>query len=274
MSIIAISRGTLSGGEAVAQAVATQLGCRCLSREMLLEAAKAYQVDVTALEEVMHAPSSVWERVTGVRRSLLCVVQAVLCEAAATGPLVYHGYLGHLLLPGIANIARVRVIADEAVRLRAAEEQYLGPVAARRRLRQVDQERRAWGRFLVGVEWEDPLLYDLVLNLSHMTVETAATLVTALATRPEFQSTPASRQALANLALASRVSARLTMDPRTAGVPVTVTARTGIVTLAGAIEDTADLDQIVAVAQEVPGVEAVDSVLHVLPVAAYVVPCP
>jgi hypothetical protein len=50
MSIIAISRGTFSGGETLAKRVAERLGYQCVSREMNLEAAaKEYGVSAEQL---------------------------------------------------------------------------------------------------------------------------------------------------------------------------------------------------------------------------------
>ena len=208
------------------------------------------------------------------RRTLLLVVQAALCEAALAGQLVYHGHIGHLLLSGIAHVARVRVIAEPAVRLRAVQEPGAAPGEGLRLLRKVDEERRAWVRFLFGVEWEDPLLYDLVLNLSRMTLETATHLVVALTTRPEFQPTAASRQAVADLTLASRVSAQLATDPRTAGLTVGVEAAAGVVTLTGALVRDEELELIPTLVRQVPGVTAVRPLLKLLPVAAYAFQCP
>ncbi len=274
MSIIAISRGTLSGGEALGRAVAERLAYRCLSREVLLDAAQLYGVSGEALQAVVEQPPSLWERMTGARRTLLLVAQAVLCEAAEAGGLVYHGYMGHLLLPGITHVARVRVIAEPTVRLRAVQKAVAPPGQGLLRLRQVDAERRTWIRFLFGVDWEDPLLYDLVLNLSRTTLETATHLVAALATRPEFQPTVASKQAVADLALTSRVAAHLATDRRTAGVPVGVKAAAGVVTLTGALE-APDLELVPAVVGQVRGVQAVQSLLQSrAPVVDYLVEFP
>ena len=44
MSIITISRGTASGGQALAERVAEKLGWPCLSNEVIIEAAKRYNV--------------------------------------------------------------------------------------------------------------------------------------------------------------------------------------------------------------------------------------
>jgi len=54
MPIVTISRGAKSGGAALAAALAERLGCRCLSREILTESARKYNIE----EELLHAQMS------------------------------------------------------------------------------------------------------------------------------------------------------------------------------------------------------------------------
>src|SRR5919197_611039 len=51
MSIITISRGSFSGGQALAERVAQRLGYSCLSREVLVEAAATYGVPESTLAQ-------------------------------------------------------------------------------------------------------------------------------------------------------------------------------------------------------------------------------
>jgi cytidylate kinase len=37
-------------------------------------------------------------------------------------------------------------------------------------VQKMDQQRRKWTQFLYGVDWGDPSLYDIVLNLDHYQV--------------------------------------------------------------------------------------------------------
>src|SRR5512143_749415 len=110
MSIITISRGTFSGGEALAKRVAERLRYRCLGRETNLEtAAQRYMVPAEELSAAMEKRPSFWERMLGERAAYLAFVRAALCEEARAGRLVYHGYIGQLLLAGISHVIRVRV---------------------------------------------------------------------------------------------------------------------------------------------------------------------
>ncbi len=124
MAIITISRGTFSGGSELAQRVAALLGYQCTSREVILEAAWGSGIPAEEITNAMEKRPSFWHRVMGQRTAYLTLVRAALCEHARGGQLVYHGHVGHLLLPGIVHVVRVRVIADMPFRIQAALPQH------------------------------------------------------------------------------------------------------------------------------------------------------
>jgi cytidylate kinase len=271
MAIIAISRGTFSGGEALAKGVAERLGYRCISREMILdEAAKGYGVPAEELTAAMEKPPSFWRRVAGARTAHLTFVRAALCEHAREGNLVYHGLVGHLLLRGISHVIRVRVIADMEFRIPVAmQEQNLAREDAMAHIEKVDKERRHWIRFLFEVEWDDPHLYDVVLNLSRTSLATACDMVARMTEQEEFKPTAASVKALEDLALNSRVSAVLARDARTTDADLGVTADDGIVTITGTTQLPAVVDAVPSVVGQVEGVKKVRNEVRFIP-AQYV----
>ena len=115
-----------------------------------------------------------------------------------------------------------------------------------------------------GVTWGDPLLYDLVLNTDRVSVESCAEQIAALARRPEFAETEASRAMLQNLALEARVRAALRADEATKAVDVTVASNAGRVVLSGMVLDADELPAAERVAAAVPGVASVDNQLRVM----------
>ncbi len=255
MGIIAISRGSFSGGEALARGVAEQLGYRCVSREVILEAGWAYGQPAEKLLSAMEKRPSLWERAIGRRRTYLTYVQAALCEHAQGGNLVYHGYLGHMLLPGVSHVLRVRVIADMEYRIRAAmQQQRLGREAARQYIERVDKERRQWTQFLYDVDWNDPRLYDLVVNLSRIPLPAACPLVIQVMRSEAFQPTAASVRAMQDLVLSSRVAAELARDPRTASAHLQVRTDGGVVIVTGTTQSPALRDAVPSVARHAQGV--------------------
>jgi len=259
MSIIAISRGTFSGGEALARRVAERLQYRCLAREANLEAAaQRYLVPAEELTAAMEKRPSFFERMLGERAAYLAFVRAALCEEARAGRLVYHGYLGQFLLPGISHVISVRLVSDVGFRIQAAQrQQNLNREDALAYIEKADKGRREWTRFLFEVDWEDPHLYDLVLNLSRMSLNAACETVAQLTEWDEFKPNPASLKAMEDLTLHSRVSAALAMDFRTRGVELRVTADDGIVTVTGRSRWPEVADAVPVVVRQVAGVKAV-----------------
>jgi cytidylate kinase len=270
MPIITISRGSLSGGTALAERVAQRLGYGCVSREVLVEAAAKYGVPEAKLSDFLDKVPGFWERLTVSRRLYLFFIQAIMCEFAQQGNLVYHGHAGHLLLKGIDHVLKVRLIAPLAYRVTAVmERQGVSPKAALQYIQQVDEERRRRMRDLFEVDWRDPALYDVVVNLEEMSLETDADVVVSLAQHTEYQPTVASQKALDDLTLRCRVQAAIAAYPATIGIMVEAQADGGSVRLAGVVECNELHEDIIHIAQTVPGVQEVISALEVRPIFPY-----
>jgi cytidylate kinase len=256
MAIITISRGTFSGGKAVAERLGERLAYPCISREVILDAAKEYGISEEKLTAAIKEAPPFWQQTPGKRIAYLNFVKAALLERAREGKLVYHGHAGHLLLSGISHVLRVRIIADVEFRIKAATERTdMSREQAIGAIEKVDNERIKWTRFLYGVEWQDPSLYDVVINLERMSIEGAAETVIRMTELDDFKPTATSQKAFENQRLGSRVWAALTKDSRTKAANVRVEADNGIVTITGNAHSESILEAIPAVAKRVEGVK-------------------
>src|SRR5919109_4414637 len=252
MSIITISRGTASGGQALAERVAARLGWPCLSNEVIAEAAKRYNVPEPELVKTFETAPTFWEKLTASRRVYLTFVQAAMCEYAEQGDLVYHGHAGHALLPGIRHVLKVRLVAPLDYRISAVMRRNprLDRKGAMRYINQVDEERTSRMRYLFDVDWRDPYQYDLVLSLDKLTVDTACDLVIQTVQWEPFQPTAASRLALQDLALSSRIRAALNTHSQLGSYDIGVDVEGGVVTLAGALPTDDAIQQVVTIAEQ------------------------
>jgi ActR/RegA family two-component response regulator/cytidylate kinase len=188
--IITISRGSMSGGQKLAERVAEELHVPCLGREVVVEAAAALGVSREFLSERLEKTPGFWERLTAQRHTYVLAVQAALAEHAAKGALIYHGQAGHMLLKGLPGVLRVRLIAPLEMRASVVmQTRGLGRAAAEAYVRQIDEERARWTRFMYDADLRDSSLYDLIINLETTTIETATAIVVHTARRPEFTPT-------------------------------------------------------------------------------------
>jgi len=262
MQLICISRGTLSGGKELATRLATKLDYPCLSREDLVEAATKEGIQVGKIETAMMRLSPFSERLSLEKEHYLAFTTAYLCDRALGGPLVYHGRTGHMLLPSISHILRVRVIADQEFRLRSVmRDLNLDRDRARRYLEQVDEDRHRWVRSMYGVSWEDAARYDVTINLEHFNVENASAALTSISQLPDFKITPAARRAMEDLRLGSQARVLLARDERTYNTNFTIRADKGIITVTYPPQDAALSDVIPQILQPLRGVREIQTTL-------------
>jgi osmotically-inducible protein OsmY len=259
MAIITISRGTFSGGNALAEQLADRLGYPRLGREeSILEATKEYGVSMEKLTAAVKNPPSIWQQAVGPRIVYLKCLTASILGHVKDGNLVYHGYVGHILLTGITPLLRVRIIADMEFRIKAAMKQMnLKRIEAIDYIEKVDKERSRWTYFLYGLEWQDPALYDMILNLEHMTIDDASEVISCRIHLDDFKPTPEAQKTYEDALLGSRVWASLAKDDRTRVASIQVSADSGVVTLAGSAGSQKTLDAILQTAKRVQGVKSI-----------------
>ena len=223
MAIITLSRGTYTGARRLGDRLAQTLGYRTVSRgQLYAHIQDKYGVsrdDVAAVME--QAPSMVGfaqsrglaESLAEKRERIFWLLQASLCELLEGDGAIYHGQAGHLLLPDVSHVLRVRIVAPRQARIAMCMERGGGDeLAASQRVDQVDAERSRWTRLLFGVDWTDPGIFDVVLNLDSMDIDQMGELLTKAVELPAFVPTEESRSKMRDLCIRSRVMARLVSE--------------------------------------------------------------
>ncbi len=246
MSVITISRGSFSGGEMLADCLAARLKYRCIDRDVIVERAAASGVSQDELLEALLKPPAFLERFKHKRYVYLALIQAALAEEVRNGQAVYHGNAGHLLLKGVGPVLRVRIIAPMAFRLSLLQERLkMSASEGTAYIEKLDQDRRKWTQFLYGVDWEDPALYDIVLNLEYINIPTACSSLTAVVKQQRcFDFTPECQAAMDNLSLSSRVRANLAINSATSHLEVEVTAEKGVVFIRGKLTSPDEIEEV------------------------------
>jgi cytidylate kinase len=209
MAVITISRGSYSKGKAVAESVARKLGYQCVSRDVLLEASKEYNIPEIKLTRAIHDAPSIFKGRQG-KEKYIAYIRAALLKCFRQDNVVYHGLAGHFFVSGISHVLKVRILADLEDRVREEmQREGISREEALNILKKDDEHRRRWSRDLYGIDTWDAGLYDLVIHIRNLTSDDAAELICQTARLPQFVPTPQSRQAMEDLALAAKVKAAL-----------------------------------------------------------------
>ena len=260
MAIITISHEMGAGGPEIGMTVAQRLGYRYADHELILDTAHRYGLLEEKLSHLDESKPSFFERLDTETHQYITAIQTTLLEFADQDNVVLMGRSGQWLLRGIPHVLRVRVKAPFELRVKRALKKMAGqmgeavnPRTVTDMVRRDDAEKSGRFRYFYELDINDPGLYELVLNTEKVSTETAVELIATAARRPEFATTEAGRQVVADRALASRVQVALATQPETRKYRITVEAQQGVVTL----EATAALDQAVEVARTVHGVRDV-----------------
>jgi len=258
MAIITIYQGASGSGEELAQAIAQSLGYGCISREVLLKASLSYGIPEAKLNDMIEKEPNWWSRFLQSLQPYRIALQAAFCEIAENDGIVYHGHIGHELVPDLKHVLKALLTAPMEMRIEQVKaRQNLADAAARRYVEEVDKARSRRLMAMFGTDWRDSSRFDLVLNLGRMSLEGAKRLILDTVRSADYQMTPASKQAFSDFALGARVHAALVLSSRMSGAMLDVKATQGEISVSGTvpywISDHDVLEQI----QKVQGVRVV-----------------
>lgn len=263
MAIITISRGSYSKGKQIAEKVAKKLGYECISRDVLIEASKKFNIPEVKLVRAIHDAPSILGRFAYGKEKYIAFIRAALLRRFKENNIVYRGLAGHFFVKGVSHVLKVRILADfqDRVRFEMAREGISDKQAAHI-LKHDDDERRKWSKHLYGIDTWDPYLYDLVIHVRKINIDHAVDIICNTVKLENFITTPESQKEIEDLALAAEVKAAIVnLKP-----DVEVAASDGTVMIKTAINESKEgaiIRKIENVARSVPGVNDVE--IQVIP---------
>ena len=265
MGVITVTRSVASLGDELAGALAERLRYRLIGRAELLNLVGPS--NFAASPELAERPPTFWERLDLERRRSRGQLRRAVVPLAAAGDVVLVGLGAGQVLRGLGQVLRLDVVAplDARVeRLRAGNGQTADQ--ARAELRRHDREAAAYIRYMFGIDWADPLQWDLVFNTGRLTVEQGVALVAGLVEAGGLTPSEEDAQRLRDLELRGRVEAALLDAPDLWVEDLRVAAEAGRVRLAGVVADDEDRQRAGEMAAAVSGVVDVENAvqLHAL----------
>ncbi|MCL5270806.1 MAG: cytidylate kinase family protein [bacterium] len=259
MQVVLISRGSMTGGQALAHCLRDHLAFRCVCREDLVRTVDAQGEYAQKVLQSIHSATRAYEQFSHCRRPYLILMRLALLRFIRQGNLVYHGHAGHLLVADLKWCLRIRVDAPMPLRTKNAMERLdLSEADAREAVLREDEERVRWARFMYGTDIRDPKLYDACFSLERLTLNGICAMVAETLKQESFTPSPEDIRALDDLYLAARIDAALAVDSSLLNRDIRARARGGKVALVGPCLDDGDMARAVELAGGVEGVGAVE----------------
>ncbi len=259
MPIITISRGSCSGGAKLAEGLKKRLGWKILSQEdVSAAAAQAYRMTEQELFRGLYFPANFFERFTHRKTRYLLATQATVTGLLVDGNGIYHGLAGQFLFADLCNAFKVRIVAPMDFRIETAMQRFgLTKDEARQHIRDADEYRSRWGRQIFNSDITDADLYDLVVNLEHVSIDRATTMIAEIMEGKDYAPTAECLQEYHDFALDRRVKAELFFNSPFTPDIAQVSVRNGEVILSGGKTFSASEKDLVEFVGGIPGVDKI-----------------
>jgi cytidylate kinase len=254
MPVIFISRGTMSGVHLLVDWLHSKTGIRCISREDLVKDVNKHGEIAARVLEKLAVAASAYDQFSELRWPFMVLMRKALLEEIRNDYVVYHGYSGHLLLPHLRHLVRIRIEAPLEMRLTMTMQRLAcDEEKAREHIIDADSQRVKWARFMYAQDIRDTMLYDLIINLGRVTLKAASGILECIMAEEDFQASSESLAEVERLSLATKIEESLVTDPRTATLEIRAEVQSDGIRLIGPYIEDDERETVMKIVQAVSG---------------------
>ena len=262
MSLITITAGIGAGEMAIARLVAEGLNLELYDDQRLQEESIKMGVTSAELESLEQKAPGLFNRLLSHKPEIyLDLLEAVVFEVARRGDGIVLGHGAQFILRDFGCALHVRIYASEFFRIQQLMDlQGLSREAAEKMMYKSDNERKGYLQFAFHMDWNDPALYDLIINRDKLGAESAANLIIGAAESEEAKACSLTAlDTMEKLSLSKRIEAALIrnkISPLEFHIEV---PEKGVVHITGSINPLESEANLLEVVKAVPGVSEVRS---------------
>lgn len=268
MALITISGGKGCGSERIAALVADAEKLDLYDDQRLQQEALKIGIQSEDLKGLDEKIPGFFDVLRGRRPELyLDLMESLIYEVSRSGRGLIIGHGSPFLLRDFGCAFHVLIHAPEAYRIQdIMKQQGLSAQAAEKMLSKSDSERRGFMRFAFNMEWNDPSLYDLVINTQKFGPEGAANLIgQALKSQAIQECSLNALESMEKMSLAKKVEAALLKEQFSITQFHVEVEEKGAVQLFGYTSTEDTKKRMLDTVKRVPGVSRVMDEVSVLP---------
>jgi len=184
MPVITISRGVGCGAMAVARLVSEGLKVelfddRRFQQEAIKMGLQLKELKAEELEDADRKAPGLFQRMLHRESEIyLDRMEALVYKVSKNGEGVIIGHGSQILLKDFECALHVHIYANESTRIQnLIKRRGLNEAAARKLIHKSDHEQKGFFRFAFHMDWNDPSLYDLIINTEQISPDLAARII-------------------------------------------------------------------------------------------------
>jgi cytidylate kinase len=269
--LITISGGMGTGAEKVAELVAGKAKLELFDDRRLQEEAIKMGIRAEDLKGLDEKAPGFFDSLRYNPELYLDILESVVFEVSRGGKGVIVGHGSQALLRDFGCAMHVLIHAPEAYRTEQLMEKHgLSKKAAEKLIQKRDDEKRGFFRFAFRMGWNDPSLYDLVINTEKLGLDGAANLILeALLSDAIKECSLKALETMERMSLMKKVQASLLKEHFSHTQFHVEVPEQGLVQITGYTTTEEDKRRMVKAAGKVAGVSKVKDEIGVMPAGAY-----
>ena len=257
MSLITITSGIGSGDMTIAQLASDELKLDLYDDQRLQQEAVAIGISSEEVKDFDQKAPGLFNRILSHKPQVyLNLMEALVYEIARRGHGIILGHGSQFLLRDFGCGLHVHIFSSEPSRIqRLMDQQGISRDAAEKIIYKSDSERKGFLQFAFHMDWNDPSLYDLIINQDKMGADSAAKLITDLAQSQQIKTCSITAlYTMERLSLLKKVEAAILKNKISSqGFHIDVPER-GIVHITGSLNPLESESGLLEVVKAVPGV--------------------
>jgi len=262
MSLITITSGIGSGGMTIAQLVSNELKLNLYDDQRLQQEAVDIGISSEEVKDFDQKAPGLFNRILSHKPQVyLDLMEALVYEVARRGHGIILGHGAQFLLRDFGCGLHVHIFSSEPSRIqRLMDQQGISRDAAEKIIHKSDSERKGFLQFAFHMDWNDPSLYDLIINQDKLGTDSAAQLIMDVAQSQQIKACSITAlYAMERLSLLKKVEAAILKNKISSqGFHIDVPER-GVVQITGSLNPLESESGLLEVVKGVPGVLEVRS---------------
>jgi len=262
MSLITITSGIGCEEMTIARLVADALKLELYDDQRLQEKAIEMGLSSEGVKSLDEKAPGLFSRLLRRKPEIyLDLLEALVYEVARQGEGIIFGHGAQFLLRDFECALHVRIFSSKDPRIKhLMDQQGMTHEAAVKMIHKSDNERRGFLQFAFQMDWDDPSLYDLIINRDKLGADSAATLITGVAQSQVIKACSiAALDSMERRSLLKKVRSEILKNNISSLELHIEVPEKGVVQITGSINPLESEGRLLEVVKRVPGVAEVKS---------------
>ncbi|MBU0928152.1 MAG: cytidylate kinase family protein [Spirochaetes bacterium] len=266
MAVICVAREFAALGDETVQELARMTGYKSIDKGYIEAKMTERGVSPEVRTKYDEKKPGFWASLSQDRDDYLHFLKTVMFDEAAAGDCIISGRGGFAIFAGVPGTICIKLVAPRDTRLQRVRSRFkCDDKRAEQLLRQNDRDRRGFHDYFFGVDWNDPVYFDMTINTGREHPATVARIIDQLRTliiTEEKEKECMSRMAELNLGQA--IVTEIAYARRIPVHFVEADVKGAKVSLHGVANTQSAIDAATAAAQSVKGVEMVENAIQIV----------